>query len=91
MEEAVERLSSALPLKDRASIAKMKEQDLLRLDPSLGRIIQGRIRLWLGSKALLESCRQYSGKDRIEDYEASAIILRRLWEALKATHSIRPL
>lgn len=89
LEEAVERLSSALPLKEKASLAKMKEQDLLRLDPPLGRAIQGSIRLWLGSSALLESCRQYSGKDRIELYEASAVIIRRLWETLKATHSIR--
>ncbi|RJR34464.1 MAG: hypothetical protein C4576_26345 [Desulfobacteraceae bacterium] len=90
LEEAVERLSSALPLKHKASLAKMKEQELLRLEPQLGRAIQGRIRSWLGSPALLESCRQYSGKERIELYEASAVIIRRLWEKLKATHAIRP-
>jgi hypothetical protein len=89
LEEAVKRLSSALPLKEKATIARMKEHDLLRLDPPLARMIQGRIRLWLGSSALLESCRQFSGKERIEDYEASAIIIRHLWETLKATHSIR--
>jgi hypothetical protein len=89
VDEAVERLSSALPLKEKVRIAKMKENDLLSLDPPLGRILRGRIRLWLGSNALLESCRRLTDKDRIEGYEASTVIIRHLWEKLKATHSIR--
>lgn len=89
VDEAVERLSSSLPLKERVRIAKMKESDLLSLDPPLGRALRGRIRLWLGSDALVRSCTQLSGKDRIEDYEASTLIIRQLWNRLKATHSMR--
>lgn len=89
VDEAVERLASALPLREKVRIAKMKEKDLLSLDPPLGRTLRGRLRLWLGSAALLESCRGLSGKDRIEDYEASTVVIRRLWETLKATHSLR--
>lgn len=91
VDEAIERLASALPLKEKVRIAKMGEQELLSLDPPLGRTLRGRIRLWLGSHDLLESCRELSGKGRVEDYEASTIIIRRLWEKLKATHSIRTL
>jgi hypothetical protein len=90
VEEAVDRLSSGLPLRDKVVIAKMKETELLSLDPPLGRTLRGKIRLWLGSAVLLESCRQSSGKDRIEGYEAGALIIRQLWERLRASHSLRP-
>lgn len=89
LEEAVQRLSSFLSLKDKARIAKMKETDLLAMDPPLGKTIRSRIHLWLRSEALLECCRVVSGKDEIEDYEASTVILEELWKTLKATHSIR--
>jgi hypothetical protein len=89
LDDAVERLLSALPLKERVRISKMKESDLLGLDPPLGRLLRARIRLWLRSDLLLESCRRQSGKDGIEDYEAASVIIRHLWEKLKATHSLR--
>lgn len=89
LEDAVQRLSSALPLKDKAKIAKMKGTDLLAMDPPMGKTIRSRIHLWLRNEALMECCRQVSGKDRIEDYEASTVILEELWKNLKATHLIR--
>lgn len=89
LEEAVQRLSSFLSLRDKARIAKMKGTDLLAMDPPLGKTIRSRIHLWLRSEALLECCRVVSGKDEIEDYEASTVILEELWKTLKATHSIR--
>jgi hypothetical protein len=89
LEEAVQRLSSSLPLKDKARIAKMKETDLLAMDPPLGRTIRSRIHLWLRSEPLLDCCRRAVGKDQLEDYEASTVILEALWKNLKTTHSIR--
>lgn len=89
VDEAVERLSSVLSLKEKAKIANMKEKDLLGLDPPLGRLLRERIRLWLGNNVLLESCGGFCGKERIEEYDASALIIEQLWKRLKSTHSIR--
>jgi len=88
LDEAVKELLSRLPLKDKTLIAKMSEDELTGLHPSLGAYIRERFGLWSGNKLLMQSCRLQSGK-RISEDEASAVIIRDLWKRLIATHKIR--
>ena len=88
LDEAVKELLSRLPLKDKTLIAKMSEEDLTGLHPTLGAYIRERFGLWSGNHLLMQSCRLESGKKISED-EASAIIIRELWKRLTGTHKIR--
>jgi hypothetical protein len=82
VEEAVERLISELSLRDKAHIAKMKEEDLDSLQPSLGHYVRTAFGLWSGNSALMESCRFVSGDAELNEDDASAVIIREVWSQL---------
>jgi hypothetical protein len=88
LNEAVKELLSKLPLKDKIMIAKMTEDDLTGLHPTLGVYVRERFGLWSGNKLLMESCRLESEEEISED-EASTIIIRKLWRKLTGTHRVR--
>ncbi len=89
VEEAVEDLSSKLPLKAKTNLARMEEADLLSLQSSLGRYIRMKYGLWSTNKALMESCRITSGQEDLSRDEAAALIIRELWKNLRASHTLR--
>ncbi|MGD9662963.1 MAG: DUF6794 domain-containing protein, partial [Porticoccaceae bacterium] len=81
VEEAVKRLAADLSLKDRIEIAHMSEAGLSGLDDTLGEYIRERFGLRSGNLALLEACRCMAGRDVLLEEDASALIIRRLWES----------
>ena len=89
VDEAVERLISEMPLREKMTIANMKEKELPSLHPALGEHIQNRFGLGLGNVKLNTSCRFVAGKRDIHADEAAALIIHELWKKLRATHTIR--
>jgi hypothetical protein len=89
VEEAVERLISELSLRDKSYLAKMTEQDLPNLQPSLGHYVRAAFGLWSGNSVLMESCRSVSGVNELNEDDASAVIIREVWKQLRETHSMR--
>ena len=89
VEEAVEKLFSELPLKDKTNIANMPEEDLVKLHPMLGTYIRSRFCLWSGNKELISSCSFVSGKKDIHEDDATGVIIRKVWERLRETHTMR--
>jgi len=89
VDEAVERLISELSFKDKASIAKMNEEDLDSLQPTMGRYIRDQFRLWSGNLPLMESCRSLSGEAELSEDDASAVVIRELWKELQESHQLR--
>ena len=89
VDEAVDRLISGLPLKDKNQIAKMGKYDLSALPYTIGNYIREQFGLGRGNDALMDSCRSLSGEDGLHDETASAIIIEALWERLKQTHGLR--
>ena len=87
--EAVERLISELPLKDRVRIAKMDRWELSALHVILGPHIRERYGFWAGNNELMESCRILSGKDRFDIATGSAMIIDTMWARLRRTHAMR--
>jgi hypothetical protein len=90
VEEAVERLISELPLKDKAAMARMEEDDLAVLTLTVGAYIRRRFGLWSGNGELMASCRIVSGSKNLHEDDASAVIIRELWKQLQGTHGLRP-
>jgi hypothetical protein len=89
VDEAVRRLNSDLPLKDKTMIARMGENDLPGLFLTLGAYIRDKFGLWSGNEALLDSCRSVSGENNIHEDDASMVIIRELWEELRKSHTIK--
>jgi hypothetical protein len=88
VDEAVEYLMAELHLKDKAGIAKMTEEELTYLHPTLGQYVRNRFGLWAENRSLMQSCRLRSGRNLDED-ECSAFIVKELWKKLQASHRLR--
>ncbi len=89
VDEAVETLISEMPLKDKTTIANMKEEELASLHPTLGEYIRNRFGLSSGNEKLNASCRFVAGNKDIHEAEASALIIHELWKKLGETHALR--
>jgi hypothetical protein len=89
VEKAIADLTTRMALKDKIGLAKMDEEELSLLHPTLGRYIREKYGLWTVNKALIQSCSSFSDKENIHPDDASAIIIRELWKALRKTHALR--
>jgi hypothetical protein len=87
--DAVERLSSELALKDKVTIANMAEVELSTLHANLGEYIRNEFDLWHNNKDLLTSCCFLVKRDDVHVDEASSIIIRELWKRLRETHKLK--
>jgi Domain of unknown function (DUF6794) len=89
VQEAVEDLISKMPLKNKIDLAKLEGSELSLLHPTLGKYIREKYGLWTVNKALIQSCSSFSNKEILHPDDASAIIIRKLWKALRRTHVLR--
>jgi hypothetical protein len=87
--EAVNMLESELSMKDKSVIARMEEDALSRLLPSLGTYIRHHFGLWTTESELMKSCRFMSKGQDLHEEEALALIIKELWKRLKETHGLR--
>ena len=89
VQEAAGTLLSLLSLKDKTNIANMEEDGLLRLLPNLGKYIRDHFGLGKGNDGLMQSCRNVSGNNDVNEDDASTVIMDELWKKLRATHALR--
>jgi hypothetical protein len=87
--EAIERIISKLPLKDRAFIATLPGEDLHLVRLTLGAFIRDELGFATGNKALIESCRALKGDHRLTADQAVLVFVEELWKVLRRTHSMR--
>jgi hypothetical protein len=89
VDEAVKRLISDLPLKDKTTIASMAENDLITLQFNLGNYIGREFGIWSGNRELMESCEIISGDVHLHPDFAPSVIIKELWSRLRETHKMR--
>jgi len=89
IDEAVERLISQLPLKDKTTMANMSPDELPNLYLSLGDYIMNNFDLLSGNHKLMESCRLEADGSFRHQEDAVAIIIKALWQKLRQTHKLR--
>jgi hypothetical protein len=87
--EAVSRLLTDMSLKDRATIANMTEDELTKLNFTLGSYIRNAFGIWSGNGQLLEACRTASGNPALPRKEVATVIIGKLWKELRRTHKLR--
>lgn len=89
VEEAIERLTTELTLRQKVRIASLGEDELDALYYSLGAHIRQNFGLEDGNSKLLESCRKAAGEKDFHEDDVPLFIIRQLWERLRATHPLR--
>jgi hypothetical protein len=87
--KAMEHLDSQMSLKAKTTIANMTERELMNLNASLGRYIRDKFALLAGNEKLMKSCRSMSRRETLNEDEASAFIIKKLWKKLRTTHKLR--
>jgi hypothetical protein len=87
--EAVDRLLSNMPLKDKITVANMSHDELPNLHLTLGGYILNNFDLLSGNWELMKSCRARSESPLQHEEDAVSIILDALWEKLQQTHKLR--
>ena len=78
-----------LPLKERATIANLTEDELITLNANLGRYIMDKFGLWSGNEKLMESCLELANYPLHDEDDAAAVIVKELWRTLKQSHKLR--
>jgi hypothetical protein len=87
--EAVTRLISKLPLKDKTTVANMSQTELPNLHSTLGLYIISNFGVLSGNRKLIKSCRLTSKDVFQHDEDAVGVIINALWEELQQTHKLR--
>ena len=81
--QAVQHLLYNLPFRDKVAVAIKTENELPKLQYSLGKYIQNEFGLdW--NMSLIESCLPLSDNRAINSQDAAQIIIKELWKQLKA-------
>ena len=89
VQEAIEILIADLPLKEKATIANLTEDELITLNANLGRYIMDKFGLWSGNEKLMESCLELANYPLHDEDDAAAVIVKELWLKLKQSHKLR--
>ena len=89
VDEAVDRLLSNMPLKDKTTVANMSHDELPNLHLTLGGYILNNFGLLSGNWELMKSCRAKSKDTLQHEEDAVGIIIDALWEKLQETHKLR--
>ena len=80
--QAVQHLLYNLPFRDKVEVAIKTENELPKLQDSLGKYIQNEFGLD-GNMSLLESCLPLSDNRAINSQDAAQIIIKEFWKQLK--------
>jgi len=89
VQEAVDQIISVLTEKEKADIARLKDNEVPRLYGSLGVHIRDTFDSWFDNEKFIESCRSLIGEDGFNKEITSSVVVRAIWEKLRKTHSLR--
>lgn len=89
VEEAVDRLFSELPFKEKTNLAKLEEHELELLNSDLGKYIMDNYGIKFKKGELIKDCRFMAKDKNITEEGASAVIIKELWKKLRKTHALR--
>jgi hypothetical protein len=89
VEEAVDRLFSELPFKEKTNLVKLEEHELELLPPDLGEYIVENYGLQFDKGMLIKDCRFMVKGKELNEHGAAALIIKELWRKLRKTHALR--
>lgn len=89
--DAIMKLNEEMSLRDRVTLANMSPGELKSLQLTLGRYIRDAYGLLSGNDALMRSCRFVARTKELNEHQAAAVIIEKLWARLASTHKLKRL
>ena len=89
VEDAVTSVLNDMTLKDRATMANLREEDLAPLQLTLGLYIKGRLDHWLANDKFAASCISAARQEGMDESNPTMLLIKKLWQRLKQTHRLR--
>jgi hypothetical protein len=89
VEEAVERILKDMPLKNRSTMANLREEELPSLQLTLGLYIKRLLDQWPQDEAFAASCIAASREEGMDESSLTMVMIKKLWKKLKETHRLR--
>jgi hypothetical protein len=89
VDEAVESVLSELTLEESAILANTNEENLSVLSQVLILFIDTKLGDSTVNHALFEDCRLRSGNPKLNEAEASKVIIEAIWQEVRGTHRLR--
>lgn len=71
-----------MPMREKFSIANMKEDHLFKLCPTLGAYIHDHFKIMSGNVPLFQSCRYTLKRYEVQEMDVSLHIIKELWKRL---------
>ena len=89
VDEAVESVLSELTLEESAILANTNEENLSVLSQVLTLFIDTKLGDSTVNRSLFEDCRTRSGNPKLNEAEASKVIIEAIWQKVRETHRLR--
>lgn len=89
IEDVVEVILNKMPLKDRTTMANLREEELPPLQLTLGLYIKRQLDRWHRSDAFIASCLAAAKEEGMDQTNLTMLVIKKLWRQLRATHRLR--
>jgi hypothetical protein len=89
VDEAVDQMITDMTLEERVRMASFDKEELRVINYSMSIFIRNQLFMKDINKELFESCRTVSGNKNLNEGTAALVIIERLWEKLRGTHTLR--
>jgi hypothetical protein len=89
VDEAVDQMITDMTLEERVRMASFDKEELRVINYSMSIFIRNQLFMKDINKELFESCRMVSGNKNLNEGTAALVIIERLWEKLRGTHTLR--
>ena len=92
VDQVVDEIISELTLAERVSVADMGDNEFRLLELAMGKLVRFKLDQldFVANKELMKDCIDITGES-LNEGDAAAVILKKIWENLRETHRLRVL
>jgi hypothetical protein len=87
--EAVDRILNDMSLKNRTTMANLREEELPSLQLTLGLYIRRQLDRWPRDPAFADAITRASREEGLDETNPTTVIIKKLWQKLRQTHRLR--
>ena len=87
--DAVDLILADMSLKNRSTMANLREEELPSLQLTLGLYIKRQLDRWPHDDAFTASCIAASREESMDESSLTMVLIKKLWKKLKETHRLR--
>ena len=89
IEEAVDLILNNMSLKNRSTMANLREEELPSLQLTLGLYIKRQLDKWPHDEEFSASCMAASREEGMDESSLTIVMIKKVWKKLRKTHRLR--